>query len=147
MSKAFKTMRQKINIITLGVSNLKRALDFYEKGLGWVKSAASQEQIAFFQMGGVIFSLYSREALADDVKIDANGSGFSGITLAHNTRSEAEVDEVLAKVASLGAVIVKPAEKVFWGGYSGYFQDLDGHLFEVAYNPFAEMDADGNILN
>ncbi|MCB0636228.1 MAG: VOC family protein [Lewinella sp.] len=139
-------MRQQLHLITLGVADLDRALGFYEKGLGWTKSDASQGDIAFFNLGGVILALYPREALAEDARLPAQGSGFSGITLAHNTRSEAEVDEVLREVASLGAEIVKSAEKVFWGGYSGYFKDLDGHLFEVAYNPFAEMDEQGRLL-
>jgi catechol 2,3-dioxygenase-like lactoylglutathione lyase family enzyme len=139
-------MRQKINIITLGVADLQKSLDFYENGLGWKKSAMSQDAIAFFQMGGIVLSLYPREKLAEDVTIDTEGSGFSGVTIAYNTKTEAEVDEVLALVEKLGAVIVKQAQKVFWGGYSGYFRDPDGHLFEVAYNPFVEFDENDNLM-
>ncbi|GLR19948.1 VOC family protein [Portibacter lacus] len=133
-------MRQKLNIITLGVSNLERTLDFYEKGLGWKKSKSSQGNIAFFQMGGIVLAFYPREMLAEDAKLSPEGSGFAGITIAYNTKTEAEVDEVMKEVKGLGAEIVKAPEKVFWGGYSGYFKDLDGHLFEVAYSPFAEFD-------
>ena len=139
-------MRQKINIITLGVSDLQKSLEFYEKGLGWTKSKASQENIAFFQMGGIVLALFSRTALAADAKIAANGNGFSGISIAYNAKSEKEVDNVLAQVEKLGAEIVKPAEKVFWGGYSGYFRDIDGHLFEVAHNPFVEFDENDNLI-
>lgn len=138
-------MKPRIHLITLGVADLTRALDFYEKGLGWKKSPDSNENVAFFQLGGVVLSLFPRDLLAKDAGIDPAGTGFSGLTLAHNTGSEAEVDEVLAEVARLGATLVKPAEKVFWGGYSGYFRDPDGHLFEVAYNPFWPFDDNGHI--
>ena len=139
-------MRQKINIITLGVSDLQKTLDFYENGLNWKKSEASQEHIAFFQMGGIVLAFYPKVSLADDAKISVNGNGFSGITIAYNAKSESEVDEVLKEVEKLGAKIVKPAEKVFWGGYSGYFEDLDGHLFEVAHNPFVKFDENDNLI-
>jgi len=139
-------MRQKLNIVTLGVEDLERSLQFYKDGLGWKPSSASNENIAFFQMSGVVFSLYPREKLAEDVKTKSNGSGFSGITLAYNTKDEAEVDKVLKHVESLGATIVKKAEKVFWGGYSGYFADFDGHLWEVAWNPFFEFDESDNLV-
>lgn len=139
-------MRQTLNIITLGVADMQRSLDFYEKGLRWQRSDASQGDIVFFQMGGIVLALFPWEKLAKDVGIPSEGNGFSGVTIAYNTRSEQEVDEVLAEVEALGASIVKPAEKVFWGGYSGYFADPDGHLFEVAYNPFAEFDGQDNLI-
>ncbi|MEM9927999.1 MAG: VOC family protein [Cyanobacteria bacterium P01_D01_bin.50] len=139
-------MRQKLNIVTLGVKDLQRSLKFYKDGLGWEPSNASTENIAFFQMGGVVFSLYPREKLAEDLKINSDGSGFSGITLAYNANVEVEVDEVLKKVESLGATMVKKAEKVFWGGYSGYFADFDGHLWEVAWNPFFKFDESDNLV-
>ncbi|MGB3076610.1 MAG: VOC family protein [Chitinophagales bacterium] len=138
-------MRQKFSIITLGVHDFQRALDFYEKGLGWKKSSAGNDNIAFFPLGGMVLALYPRELLAEDATVNHEGNGFPGITIAYNATSEAEVDEVLNQVAQLGATIIKPAQKVFWGGYSGYFKDLDGHLFEVAYNPFWEMNAAGDL--
>ncbi len=139
-------MRQKLNIVTLGVEDLERSLKFYKDGLGWKPSSASNENVAFFQMGGVVFSLYPWDKLAEDAKIKSDGSGFSGITLAYNAKDEAEVDKVLQQVESLGAKIIKKAEKVFWGGYSGYFADFDGHLWEVAWNPFFEFDESDNLV-
>lgn len=138
-------MRQKLNLITLGVSDFKRAVEFYENGLGWKKSSASVEELAVFPLGGIVLALHPRRALAEDATVDPSGTGFSGITLSYNARSEAEVDEVMKKVKSLGATIIKTAQKVYWGGYSGYFKDLDGHLFEVAYNPYWELDENDNL--
>lgn len=139
-------MRQQLSIITLGVDDLHRSLNFYEQGLGWKRSAASNDNICFFPAGGIVLALYPRVLLAEDAMVDAAGSGFTGITIAYNATSASEVDEVMKQVASLGATIVKPAQKVFWGGYSGYFKDPDGHLFEVAFNPFWEMDQQGNLM-
>jgi predicted lactoylglutathione lyase len=136
-------MKPQLNIITLAVSDFGKAVNFYEKGLGWEKSKASQDDIAFFKLNGIVLALYPRHELAKDITISPEGKGFSGITLAYNTSSEKEVDEVIAKVKSLGAEIIKPPQKVFWGGYSSYFKDLDGHIFEVAFNPFVEKDENG----
>jgi uncharacterized protein len=138
-------MRQKLNIITLGVKDFERALRFYRDGLGW-KPSSDQEGIAFFPLGGIVLALYPREKLAEDAKMSAEGSGFSGITLAYNTKTQEEVDEVLNTVERLGAKVIKRGESVFWGGYSGYFADLDGHLWEVAWNPFFEFDESDNLL-
>ena len=137
-------MRQKLNLITLGVNDMKKSTAFFE-GLGWKKSAASVEGLSLFPLGGMVLALHPRHDLANDAMVSAEGSGFSGITLSYNAYSETEVNEVLAKVQELGATIVKPAQKVYWGGYSGYFKDLDGHLFEVAYNPFWGLNAEGDI--
>lgn len=139
-------MRQKLNIITLGVKDFERALNFYKNGLGWKPSSESQEDIAFFPLGGIILALYPWKNLAEDITVNAEGSGFSGVTLAYNAKTQEEVDEVLNTVEQLGARIVKKAEKVSWGGYSGYFADLDGHLWEVAWNPFFEFDESDNLL-
>ena len=139
-------MRQKLNLITLGVDDIDKALDFYETGLGWKKSSASQDDIAFFQLGGIVLSIYPRKLLAKDATVDDKATGFSGITISHNAKSEQEVDDVLKEVEKLGATIIKRAEKVFWGGYSGYFKDPDGHLFEVAYNPFWKLDENDNVI-
>jgi uncharacterized protein len=138
-------MRQKLALITLGVGDLEKTVDFYEKGLGWKKSGYSTGDLVLFNVGGVYLALYPRKLLAEDATVDDKGSGFSGITLSHLARSEAEVEQVLAEVKKLGATIVKPAQKVFWGGYSGYFKDLDGYLFEVAFNPFWELNEEGSI--
>ena len=138
-------MRQKLSIVTLGVKNLQRSLDFYKNGLGWKPSRAS-DKIAFFPMDGVILALYPREKLAEDATVDSTGSGFSGITLAYNAKSQEEVDEVLHTVQSAGAKIIKQAQQVFWGGYSGYFADPDGYLWEIAWNPSFAFDEKDNLV-
>jgi catechol 2,3-dioxygenase-like lactoylglutathione lyase family enzyme len=138
-------MRQKLTLITLGVDDIRRATDFYEKGLGWKRSAASMDDMILFPLGGIVLGLYPRKLLAEDAGVDANSSGFSGITLSYNAKSEKEVEEVLDKVEKLGASIVKSAQKVFWGGYHGYFKDPDGHIIEVAFNPYWEMDENDNL--
>ena len=137
-------MEQRVSLITLGVADLKRSTEFYER-LGWHRSMANTEGITFFQTGGMALALYPRHELAKDAKVPAEGEGFSGITLAHNTRSRAEVDSVLMEAAAAGAKIVKPAEEAFWGGYSGYFSDPDGFLWEVAWNPSFPIAEDGSI--
>jgi catechol 2,3-dioxygenase-like lactoylglutathione lyase family enzyme len=135
-------MKQTISFITLGVSNLPRSRRFYQ-ALGWQESKSSQAEIAFFQAGSITFALFERQALAEDANVAAAGNGFPGFTLAHNVESEAAVDTLLAEAAAIGAQLVRPADKVFWGGYRGYFADPDGFLWEVCYNPFMQLDADG----
>lgn len=139
-------MRQKMTLVTLGVRDFERSVNFYKNGLGWKTSSASMDDVAFFPLGGIVLSLYPREKLAEDILVDPGGSGFSGITLAYNAKSEEEVDEVLHTVEGIGGKIVKPGQKVFWGGYSGYFADLDGHLWEVAWNPFWSFDEHDNVV-
>lgn len=139
-------MRQKLNLITLGVADFERSVDFYEKGLGWKKSDKSVEGLALFSLGGMVLALHPRHQLAEDTTLQYQPTMFSGMTISYNARSEQEVDEVFKQVASLGATIVKPAQKVYWGGYSGYFKDLDGYLFEVAYNPFWPLNEHGDIV-
>ncbi|EKJ87552.1 hypothetical protein CLV96_2613 [Leptospira meyeri] len=140
-------MHPRINLITLGVSDLQRSIDFYEKGLGWKRSEESNDSVAFFQIGAVVFALFGEKDLAEDIGIPfQKRQDFSGITLAQNQTSEAEVDAVMNKVRSLGATILKEPQKVFWGGYSGYFRDFDGHIFEVAYNPFFPLNEKGEIV-
>ncbi len=139
-------MEQRLSIITLGVADLARAKGFYLDGLGWTPVDQPSEEICFIQLPGIAFSLYPLDKLAEDIGTDPlTDVSLGGVTLAHCTRSEAETDEVLATAVAAGARLVKPAEKAFWGGYSGYFADLDGHLWEVAYNPFATIAGDGSF--
>ena len=138
-------MRQRLTLITLGVRDFARALAFYE-GLGWKKSAASQERYALFPLGGIVLGLYPLQALEADTTLRHEPSDFAGLTISYNATSPEEVDTVLQEAERLGASIVKPAQQVFWGGYSGYFKDLDGYLFEVAYNPFWQLDSEGKLL-
>jgi len=138
-------MEPRISLITLGVADLKRAVDFYERVVGW-KAAPSPPEIAFFDLNGLIFSLYPHGALAEDM--NAGGGppdGYRGFALAHNARSEAEVDAIFSRLKAAGAKIVKEPQKVFWGGYSGYFCDPDGNRWEVAYNPFWSVSEDGRV--
>ena len=121
-------------MITLGVRDLAAAVKFYEAGLGFPRMESPPE-VAFFTLDGTWLGLYPRQALADDARVSSGGAGFEGFTLAHNVASEAEVDAVLDQAVAAGAKLVKPGQKVFWGGYSGYFSDPDGHLWEVAHNP------------
>jgi predicted lactoylglutathione lyase len=137
-------MEQRVSLITLGVADLKRSSDFYE-GLGWRRSMAKAEGVVFFQTGGMALALFPRHELAKDANVDADGSGFNGVSLAYNARSRVEVDSVLAEAEAAGAKIQKPAQEAFWGGYSGYFSDPDGFLWEVAWNPDFTMAEDGSI--
>jgi len=127
-------MKPRISMITLGVRDLATSVKFYEQGLGFPRME-SPPSVAFFTLNGTWLGLYGREALAEDATISPEGTGFAGFSLAHNVESEAEVDAVIARAVAAGATLVKKPQKVFWGGYSGYFSDPDGHLWEVAYNP------------
>ena len=132
-------MEQRLSMVTLGVADVGRARAFYER-LGWKASAASVESTAFFQLGGMILALWGRAELAADAGI-ADPGGFGGVALAHNVRTREEVDAVLAEAQAAGARILKPAREAFWGGYTGYFQDPDGHIWEAAWNPAWEKDS------
>ena len=127
-------MDPRISIITLGVSDLERSIAFYRDGLG-LPRREGPDSIAFFETRGTWLSLYPRDELAEDATVPPHGEGFAGFTLAHNVPSKAEVDATLEQAVEAGARLVKPAQEVFWGGYSGYFADPDGFLWEVAYNP------------
>lgn len=139
-------MEARVSFITLGVSHIQRAVSFYRDGLGFPLSSASKDDVAFFKTGGIVLALYPSDKLAEDAKVDAEGSGFRGVTLAHNVRSREEVSEVLALAATAGATITKPAQDTFWGGHAGYFADLDGHLWEVVWNPFFPFAEDGKVI-
>jgi predicted lactoylglutathione lyase len=138
-------VQPRLSFVTLGVADVAVSRTFYE-ALGFRASAASQEgAVAFFDAGGVVLSLFGRSALAKDAGMADDRPGFSGIALAHNVNSEADVDNVLKEAVAAGAKLVKAGQKAFWGGYSGYFADPDGHLWEVAYNPFMPLDAVGRV--
>jgi uncharacterized protein len=126
-------MEQRVSVITLGVRNLAGAREFYE-ALGWKTNAAPDDDVVFFQAGGMVVALWGREELATDSGVEDAG-GWGGVTLAHNVRSPAEVETVIAEARAAGATITREAGETFWGGYSGAFADPDGHPWEVAHNP------------
>ena len=136
-------MEQRISLITLGVADLGRARAFYE-ALGWTSGAGPDDDVVFFQAGGLIVALWHRTQLAKD-SVVADSGGWGGITLAHNVRSPAEVDAVLAEAEAAGATIARPGAETFWGGYSGVFVDPDGHAWEVAHNPHWTLTEDGSV--
>ena len=138
-------MEQRLSIVTLGVADVARARGFYE-ALGWIASASSNDEIVFFQLTGMALALYAGDDLAGDARVAPGGAGSARVTLAHNARDRAEVDALLAEAERAGATILKPAEDVFWGGYSGYFADPDGHAWEVAWNPHTPLRADGGFV-
>lgn len=137
-------MEPRISLVTLSVSDLARSRSFYEQ-MGWKAHPISSESVVFFQGAGMIFGLYPREELAKDAQVSPDGGGFKGFSLAYNTRTKDEVDAVLAEAVAAGAKLLKPAEEVFWGGYSGYFADPDGFAWEVAWNPGFPIAEDGTI--
>jgi catechol 2,3-dioxygenase-like lactoylglutathione lyase family enzyme len=136
-------VEQRLSLLTLGVGDLARARRFYED-LGWRTSAGPDDDVVFFQAGGMILALWDRARLADDSGV-TDGGGWGGMTLAHNVRSPAEVDAVIAEAARAGARIARPAGETFWGGYSGVFVDPDGHPWEVAHNPRWRIAEDGSV--
>ena len=138
-------MNPYLHIVTLGVKDLEVSRKFYTETLGWKSSTASSEGITFIQVGGAVLALFPRDELAKDALVSAEGAGFSGFTLAHNVQSEREVDELIADLKSKGVKITKKPQTMFWGGYSAYFADPDGFLWEVAYNPFFPFDENGNL--
>ena len=135
----------RISIITLGVRDMPRARAFYE-ALGWEAAAPSNQDVTFFQGNGIVLGLFGHDALADDANIPTSPQPvYRGCSLAYNCKSNEEVDEAFAHAIACGAKPQKPPHKVFWGGYSGYFADPDGHLWEVAHNPFASFDSNGHL--
>lgn len=133
---------QHLSLVTLGVADVAASRAFYE-GLGFKASPFDNTEVAFFDMNGTILALFGRAALAEDASVAEAGAGFRGVSCAFNLASEAAVDTAFAFVEAKGGRIVKPPHKVFWGGYSGYFADPDGHLWEIAHNPFWPFDAHG----
>jgi hypothetical protein len=137
-------MEQRMSLVTLGVADLRSARRFYEAGLGW-KAGFASDDVVFYETGGPIIALWSRRDLAADAQIEDDESTFGGLALAHNVRSREDVEAVLAEAAAAGAAILKSAEDTPWGGYSGYFADPDGHLWEVAFNPAWTIGEDGSV--
>jgi uncharacterized protein len=138
-------MEQRIRLITLGVTDLARSRYFYEHGLGWQPSSASNEQVRFFQAGSMALALYGKKALAQDAHWSHEGTGFGGIALAYNVRQREEVDAVLADGQAAGATLLTPAAETDWGGYAGYFADPNGYPWEVAWNPHCPLLDDGSV--
>jgi catechol 2,3-dioxygenase-like lactoylglutathione lyase family enzyme len=136
-------VEQRLSLITLGVADVDRARAFYE-ALGWTTGAEPGDDVVFFPTGGLILALWSRAELASDSGV-SDGGGWGGVTLAHNVRSPAEVDAVIARAAAAGAWVARAGAETFWGGYSGVFVDPDGHPWEVAHNPRWTIRDDGSV--
>ncbi|MDF1696157.1 MAG: VOC family protein [Saprospiraceae bacterium] len=128
-------MQPRISMITLGVKDLAVSKSFYQNGLGW-PALDSPPEVAFFNLNGTWLGLYNVDALAEDAAMKNDGTGFGRFSMSHNVKTEEEVDAIMEKAKNVGAIIVKQTQKAAWGGYHGYFQDPDGHLWEIAYNPF-----------
>jgi predicted lactoylglutathione lyase len=135
-------MDQRLSLVTLGVADLGRALRFYE-ALGW-KRGNDDAGVVFFQLPGFILALWDRASLAEDAQVKDTG-GFGGVALAYNARSKADADAVIAEAVAAGGRVLKQPHDTFWGGYSGYFADLDSHVWEVAHNPGWSIDAEGKV--
>jgi uncharacterized protein len=136
-------MKQRLTVVTLGVSDLARSRAFYE-ALGWTTGAAPDDDVVFFQSGGMVVALWGRSQLAEDSGVTDTG-GWGGVTLAHNVGSPDEVDAVVAEAEAAGAKIPRAGAPTFWGGYSGVFIDPDGHPWEVAHNPHWQLGEDGSV--
>jgi uncharacterized protein len=136
-------VEQRISLVTLGVADVARARAFYE-ALGWQTNAAPDDDVVFFQSGGMILAIWGRDQLAEDSGVEDAG-GWGGVTLAHNVRSPEEVDAVLAEAERAGARIPRAGGATFWGGYSGIFVDPDGHPWEFAHNPHWTLAEDGSV--
>lgn len=135
----------RINFITLGVRDIAASRAFYER-LGFAAHRTSNEHVTFFDVNGTVLALFGHDELAHDACLASGPApAYRGVSLAWNGRNEADVDDIMAHALACGATLAKKPEKVFWGGYSGYFTDPDGHLWEVAHNPFVEIDAGGRI--
>jgi catechol 2,3-dioxygenase-like lactoylglutathione lyase family enzyme len=137
-------MEQRISVLTLGVQDLARSRRFYTNGLGW-KPVYEDQQILFFQIGGLIFGLFLEAELAKDLNVDPASFGRAPVAMGYNVGTRQEVDPLLARAAAAGATILKPAREAVWGGYSGYFADPDGFAWEVAWNPNWTLEDDGSV--
>ena len=140
-------MEQRLTLLTLGVDDYAGMRQFYTEVFGWEPAEASNENITFFQLNGIQLALFGREELTEDAAVRSEGNGFRSFTLAHNLRSEQEVDELFDQLTRKDAEIAKKPERTPWGGYSGYISDPEGNLWEIAYNPFMEYDEKGNVID
>ncbi|MFO1532962.1 MAG: VOC family protein [Thermoplasmatota archaeon] len=138
-------MRPNLTVVTLGVADLRRSHDFYVRRLGWPTESKLEDGVLFLRLHGIVLALWSRELLAKDIGVADGGGSFGGTTLAHNAQDRAEVDKAMAEAKAAGARILKPAQETFWGGYSGYWADPDGHVWEVAWNPHWRLRDDGTV--
>ncbi len=139
-------MEQRFTIITLGVADLPKSRRFYADGLGWTPSSFGGDNITFFQVGAYVLGLFPRDELAKDMGLsETPAPQTGGMAIAYNARSKEEVDQVLKQAVAAGGTLMKAAEDVFWGGYSGYFHDLDGHAWEVAFNPHWPISEEGAV--
>jgi catechol 2,3-dioxygenase-like lactoylglutathione lyase family enzyme len=136
-------MDQRISLITLGYRDYARARAFYA-AMGWTDAVAPDDEVVFFQAGGMVFALWDREKLAADTAVEDSG-GWGGVTVAYNVGSPEEVDAVLTEARGAGATVGREGAATFWGGYSGVFVDPDGHPWEVAHNPFWRLGPDGGV--
>ncbi len=139
-------MEQRLSLITLGVENINISKDFYIKKLGWKATEQSNENIVFIKLNGLLLSLYQKEKLAEDAKVNFQNKGFQSFTLAYCTRTKQEVDSLFESFNKLDVEIIKEPENAFWGGYSGYICDPDKYLWEIAFNPYLQFDAKGDIV-
>jgi len=138
-------MKQLLNFITLGVDDLDKVKKFYQEKFGWTPLKDS-DGIAFFKLNGFILGLFPNNELAKDAGVSDDGRGFKRFTLAINFKTEQEVDKAFDDLKQKGVKIIKAPEKVFWGGYRGYIADIENNLWEIAYNPFLELDSEGNVV-
>jgi len=132
-------MKGKISMITLGVRDITRSLNFYRSLKFQTYNYKDDDQMVMFKLEGTWLGIYPRELLAEDANVSNEGHGFAAFTMAHNVKSQEEVDEVFGLAVTAGAKPTKTPQRVFWGGYSGYFSDPDGFLWEVAFNPFTDL--------
>lgn len=144
MEGVLKVLPARVNLVTLGVNDVLQSRAFYER-LGFIASGFESDDIAFFDMNGTVLGLFGRSALAEDAGVEDAGGGFRGVSLAINFTSRDEVDAALKHAQACGGAVVQPAREVFWGGYSGYFADPDGHLWEMAYNPIFGLDEEEQL--
>jgi len=142
-TKTNKIMEQRLSFITIGVKNMDKLKQFYIEKFKW--TPLKQQGIVFFKLNGFILALYPADELAKDAGVPQDGSGFKRFTLSINYKSEKEVDEAFKALKGVGVHIIKEPQKASWGGYSGYVADIEDNLWEIAYNPFLELDSNGNV--